>query len=508
MNLMLVGLILVALVFLVAWGFCFKSWGVLHLLLTFCVFCTAVTTMVFAAASLKTRSAWHKRYADAELALKKEQDLRQLILEGNVNEVRQTTDSLRSINGRLARTIIDRGRVWSGCTPQGAPANNSITLSTVPAPVGPVADPAAAPAANPNRIQVKMVLQGFREVPHPALAGVRVPTVYLGEFTVTAATDTTVTLSPLSMLDALQNQAITAPGTWALYEVMPIDSHRAFAVDIDYQPDLEQEDDPIYGVMDKTGLEQLFASATDGFAAVAPPGSPLRQRFDATIAEYVRDGTRAEAADSAANTYYKVRFLRPKPGSKHSFPVDVAQAEGVINSQGYFDSNGMAIVADLRRPDGSPVEFEEGGVAVVDTQTADDWVAQGWVEKIEPVFVRPLYDFVHLFHRQQQDYLRIQRDKLMIERDQAILAETQKETERQIQYFLAERTRLQADVSGLGQEVDAVTKYREQLEREKADAMGVLSRLYRDNQRMAEQLRAATGRLTRAPITAPAVAGR
>ena len=75
-------------------------------------------------------------------------------------------------------------------------------------------------------------------------AGSKVPGYFIGEFSATAVTDTSVTLKPTSRLDAIDKKVMrSGNATWALYETDPVDGHRFFTTDPSQEADLTREAD-------------------------------------------------------------------------------------------------------------------------------------------------------------------------------------------------------------------------------------------------------------------------
>src|SRR5690606_19313084 len=188
-----------------------------------------------------------------------------------------TTASIRSVRAEISRVLVDRGRVWRNCIP-GNFDGQTVTVTTSPA------DPAGAAAPKPNNIAPKTVLYAFKEIPNAE--NILVPSVYVGEFQVTAATDTTVTLSPNLPLDSEQlQQARTNDASWALYEIMPVDGHEFFA-----------------GMSE----EQLRA-------LIPNPGYRIPEaEYNEMIQSYARTGGPATDDDSPDHKWARVRFKQKK----------------------------------------------------------------------------------------------------------------------------------------------------------------------------------------------------
>ncbi len=143
---------------------------------------------------------------------------------------------------KLHDIIVDRGRVWRNVQPERA-FNPTTGQGTV-----------AVQEPTPHRIAQKMILFAFDG------------TGYLGEFQVAEAGEKTVTLSPNMKLSERELKRLAAsPGTWTLYEVMPLDRHDVFAG------------------LDQATLEKMLPAER--------------------VSDYVRDGQEAQPGDPQARVF-------------------------------------------------------------------------------------------------------------------------------------------------------------------------------------------------------------
>ena len=287
-NALLVQVVLGLLVifFFVTIGFSVRTWRFAHLFFLVLTFFAAGTFGVFGAMVLKTHKNWRTEVQKMDLDLEKRLKEKEDIQFGDVTKVVQEPN-LKSVKAEIARALLDRGRVWRGCQPGNFDGMtvNVTTAAIGAAPAAPV-DPAAAPgapAAKPNNIEAKAILYAFKELPD-ANNTMFLPSVYLGEFTATAVTESSVTLAPTVPLDADQLQQIRAvDSTWVLYEVLPVDGHEFFA-----------------GLVDAT------------LRALIPQGKMTQAEYDALITSYTRTGTPATDADPPEYKWVKVKFLKKK----------------------------------------------------------------------------------------------------------------------------------------------------------------------------------------------------
>ena len=129
-NNIILGIVgVVALIFLVSFIFSVKTWRIPHLFFVFLLLCANVAFVFFAAASLKTETAWRKKYEEEKAATEK------LAAETEMLEVGWTMKngvvvenkdelSIKKLEQLIEYQNYGRELVWSGCRP------TNITLST------------------------------------------------------------------------------------------------------------------------------------------------------------------------------------------------------------------------------------------------------------------------------------------------------------------------------------------------------------------------------------------
>lgn len=161
-----------------------------------------------AARALKTHQYWRQQALQTEKALEAERSSED-----------ELTEQKRQLSLALHRQLLNRGRVWQRCAPQPRPE----TVQT-----GEVAVVTEFPN---HQIKVQTVLWVFDE------ADVKDGGSYLGQFTVASIggqDERMLQLQPSMQISApqrqqLQQSASRNGASWALYEVMPVDTHEAFA---------------------------------------------------------------------------------------------------------------------------------------------------------------------------------------------------------------------------------------------------------------------------------------
>ena len=109
-----------------------KTWRWFHVTVMFFVYCASIATVVYVSLTVKTHNAWRVLVREQrKLVLELEAERDKLTL-GDITKVDQATSPIRELHARLGRSILDRGRVWRGCTIAAAPAtDDTVTVNTV-----------------------------------------------------------------------------------------------------------------------------------------------------------------------------------------------------------------------------------------------------------------------------------------------------------------------------------------------------------------------------------------
>jgi hypothetical protein len=157
----------------------------------------------------------------------------------------------------LHKLLVDRRRMWTKCESRVKPGEGTAEITIA-------FNPAVARAPG---IAKGVVLYAFEET------GAASNGQYLGEFSVTNAGDKQITIVPTSSLSQREIDKLKrSKATWALYEIMPSDSH------------------------------EVFASLNDEQKKAMLPAASLR--------EYLKDGKPAEKGDPASSVV-DGKFVRP-----------------------------------------------------------------------------------------------------------------------------------------------------------------------------------------------------
>ena len=455
---------LLALFFIFMLVMCWKTWRITHILFTFFLFAGVATFFAFASFVLKTHAAWRSLHNDYVAAIGEAEDVQEVMLHGDVLEVKQTEDCIRSVRAELNDAVVDRGRVWTECTMTGA-NGGQINLRTVPASLGPTAQ------ATPNGIVPNTVLYAFAE--RNSEDGLKVPGTYLGEFVVTNASETDVTIQATLPLDPTQVNMVNQAGfTWALYELMPLDGHEAFA---------EMDDNAKLQVgLDKEELRKYFPVPKD------LQGQPWpADKYDKFLDQYSRFNREATEDDPPEETWIQVKFLEA-----HDFQVDSESQESVMKDVGgrFFDRQGRAIDARLQQGEEGSVRFEVGDTGIFDLDTADTLISDGVCEKVKPVYRRALHDYEYFFRNTDRRLKQLATEKAAAERGAAEMLAVQAEAEAQADYRRTEKLKLEQDLVGFTTELNDIKKYDQALQAEWSKTRARLSELYRTNNQLAEEL--------------------
>lgn len=441
---------------------CWKTWRFTHVFFSFLVFAGAAAFLWIASMSLKTHDAWQTHFEAYTKEIAKAEAENQQLQHGDLNEVEQSEDSIRSLRAELDRALVERGRVWRECTPSPPtnpdPAKFTLQVRTVPASLPQGATP------TPNGIIDKTVVYAFAEADNAD--GWRVPAAYLGEFSVSNATPTDIVLTAMLPLYPDQVQRISQGGaTWALYEIMPLDGHEILA-------EMDEAEKRMVG-LDKTELATYIPN----------PGLP-QEKYDAIIEQYYRFNREATEDDPPENTWMLVKFVKA-----HTIQVDSDTEQSLLASDGrYFDTSGRAIEGRVRRGEEGTVEFEVGDEAIFDLDTADTLIADGLCEKVKPLFRRDLHDYARFFRESRERRIELDESIARATRERDTYVALEAKVDADILAYNEEKVKLERDLAGFRQERDEAAAYARGLELQWQKSLQELSALYRANNQLADEL--------------------
>ena len=469
-----------------------KTWRWLHVTALALVFVAVVALMPIAAMTLATRFNWAKAQGTLTKQLEEREQAYRDLVYGNPAAPDGGQDALIPLRNAYSRAIVDRGRVLRHLQPTLNPADGTVTLqlpaAAVPAgePMPPAggAPPGAAPPAGgaPPGADVapgaeapaaggaakvgfkpQDVVFAFAEFSDPTNTW-QVPGYYAGQFEVTAATEQTLTLRRTLPAGPVVPAEVQRP--WTVYETLPVDMHEAFA----FAPETRRAD-----------LEKLFPPGNFNFAPEA---------YNRMFMQYLRDGMPAEDTDPPENVWIKVEFVR-----EHEIIVDAEVALSPINDELF--NQGQAQVPRLQR--GEPVKFKAGDTAIFDSQTANSLMDNGFAKLGEGqarIFRRQLHSYENAFATITRRIQEIAAEITRVERHLAELQAANEKALAQITLQEAEKAMLLADVAKVKHEGTEVGKYRETLQNKLAETRSELSRLYKENLQLGQELKAVSDRLT------------
>lgn len=448
-----------------------RGWGVLHTILLCFLFIECWVFIIFSAGvqyrRVRATEAAHKARAAAEAAAETTQQL----LWGNFDTAPEAQNAVIPVRGQLRRMTADRGRVWRRVNLlQSNPGSYQLELSGADAGAA-IEDPllddpaaAAAPALpDSESLPVNTVVYAFAEEMNEA--GQPIPVFYLGEFTVTQSQAGQVTLEPTLGLYADQEQRISSgsASAWTLYELLPLDSHEAFAA-----PGSQPTEEEIFRHMDEETITNLFSGvpAEDG-------------RRQAMIDSYLRDGKQANANDRSEDVWVQVNVLK-------EYEIDVDSQE-VANAteRGYFDSIGRAIDSRLKVGEGGRVKLTpdmKGKLIVLKEEVARPLIDSGVVQLAQRVYVRQLNDYEEAFNQHVIRSHEVNERIALTKRDSAEIEKANAAGQEMISFRQVENQALRQDLTGFQSELtvlkDAVSQAQTDLEALKKR----LSEMYRSLQ--------------------------
>jgi len=394
-------------VFIVLLVKCFASWGLVHTILLSILFIECWTFIFLSANVAYQRLGYTKALDSLTKKMDKLQKEFDLEMFGDRWDPKLNLEKFTPLTNELNRLLLERGRVWRGAVKQGLDKNGMNVL--LPVRVSNIPDAAAAGAAAATAVDPGLAIESVVYIFGETRLEVGVvPIVYIGEFAVSAVKEAMVTVRPTTPLTKMQEAAASNSETWSIYEIMPIDSHTAFAA-----PGASTEENAIFGFMKKEdlakdlGIDPAFADKDpNSFTTVA---DVLKARV---LQSYVNDGARAPEKTPPEALAYEVTFLKD-----YTLGVDSPSLSGKPLEGGFFDSLGNAIDARLRRDAEQDVVYKVDETAVFDEQTANELQRNEIVKLGPPVFVRPLNDYNFAFRELNRMTIRARQDTLLIERE-------------------------------------------------------------------------------------------
>ncbi len=453
-----------------------RGWGVLHTILLCFLFIECWVFMVFAAGVQDRRVRYtkeaHLAQAKAEAALKETTRL----LYGTFEASQDAREAVVPVRGMVRRLAAARGRVWRQLLLLQSDNNQYMLELSAGRRAAAAGDgleevepaAAAAPLATVDSLPAELVVYAFAE--NVGEDGLPRPEFYLGEFKILQSQAGQVTLAPTLPLQSFQTEYIASGSadSWMLYELMPVDSHDAFAAE-----GSEATPEAIFGRMDPETIGKLFADV--------PTENGLQQ---AIIDSYVRDGARASADDELAAVWVQVNMLRD-----HEIDVD---SGGVASAtETYYDISGRSIDSRLKREDGPKVTLTEkmnNELIVLKEQVAQELIAAGKAELVQRIYVRPLNDYEEAFNRNIVRAEELKERITLVQRETTEIGKANELGNEMITFRQVENQKLTNDLQGIQQEVGVLNNSLTEANKQLDSLKKQLSQMYRTIQARRNQV--------------------
>lgn len=497
--------------------FCFvtymntKTWRATHVTFLFLVFGAALAFSVYASLILKTRKAWQKTTDE----LVKRDDKAKVSVKESMFGTGAENPGLSAMREAVRRQLIDRGRVWRDCAvvgvekqpPVAGSESGTVVVNLRTAPEG---DPGAN--VDFTKMAQNTIVYAFRDISDPAPP--HSAYMYMGEFTASAVTQTSITLTSTSPMTPFDQGLIGDRQTWILYERMPADDYKVFSHPADtFHVDLAGKPLAV-----QPGDLLKVENFNEGGTLLKDPQAH-QKIFQEVLWEYQRDGMTEEEvdADRAAKMqeplseevkrerlFAQVKFLKDSA----EIEVDAAQAAppDAGNSEA-FDRTGKAVDPRLQR--GSKITFKTGETAEMILNGARDREGnllekgakelqdEGVLNIERTIYRRPLNDYAYAFRHIHVRKTQLLESLALVNKEIAVVAAETAAAQKNAMQRQMEKTRLQEDQTKLADEQQKIAKYAEEVEAAYRGARAELSRLYRENAALYDRIVAANEELTR-----------
>jgi hypothetical protein len=302
-------------------------------------------------------------------------------------------------------------------------------------------------------------------------SGRLLPTSYLGEFVVADNQNGTVTLTP-TLRSPQYDKVVGESNQWSLYELMPLDSHDAFA-----EVGSASSEDALFGRMDPDVLNKIFAALPES-------------NRQAVIDSYTRDGQAANDNDPPDVVWERIKFIKD-----FSLDVDSLQVSTALDG-GYFDDDGRTVDNRLKRGEGKErVEFKVDDEIDFVFSKAEELIQQGVAKLIKRYYVRSLNDYDDGFRLLDRHQFDVTERIAWMQRETAVLTEANRIAGEQIQGRQVEIANLKKEQVQYGKELEVVSSEATRLTEELEKTRTKLSELFRETQAMHSKLVAENARL-------------
>lgn len=458
----------------------FSGWGVLYTIVLVFTFLSCLTFLFGTAGVASRRIAWVKIHDQLKTKVEKLEAEARLLKYGDIYRPTADLSSLLAIANEVSRLTVERGRVWRGATLTEF-KSETIRLSMA---AKPPADPAAAAAnvapASPEingDLPVENLVYVFSE--GQVADGKILPKAYAGEFVVAESQGGSALLRPVVPLTSTQIEAIKNSSTFTVFEMLPLDSHIAFA-----ESGSKRTNEAEFGRMDEKSLSELLKLSADLLTREPSQLNADEARQAKLLRSYVIDGTRSPENEPPENVWYRIEFLED-----YVVDVDVTKGERKATDGGYFDPLGRAMDARLKRvKEEGNVTFKKGQQVAFAKIPADQLIDQGKAKKIEPIFVRPLNDYSIGFNEARFRMARTIQDAEAIKRNIAQVEATNKVAQEQVVFRQNERQLLDKDKAQYEKERTVIEAEAVRLTIAVQQTKAELSKIYRASQEHYDRL--------------------
>lgn len=444
------------------------------------LFVPSLLFMYFAAFVLDRRVGSAKQYFQIADSVEKLEAEANRIRYGDMMSPSLDVNSLTGVLAELTRITLGRGRVWPNAqlTNINAP-NYTVTLQQ------PALDPnaAQAPAGNDaadvggSRLEPGMVVYAFGDAATDD--GLMLPKTYLGEFNVLSNQNEVVELAPVNALEEEQKTAASASQSWSIYELMPIDSHDAFAA-----VGSKSDEDELFGYMDPDVISSILGVDPALAEGAVPSASVMTtdpsQYRGSLLKSYLVDGQPIDENNPPESTWELIEFTQ-------EYEIDVDSDENRIATEGgYFAGDGRTVDSRLKRGgDEELLTFAEGDQLFVSQDAAKELVEQRNVARlVNRYFVRPLNEYKSAFVDTRQMLTETAQSIDLQNKELAIKTRIRDSELEQITIQQGLGAKLKQDLSQYEKEQAVITAELEKLQRQVADLEARLRSTYQQTQQL------------------------
>jgi len=501
-TLLMIGFGIAVILFFVTVFFAARTFRVFHLMMMVLVCVAGVFFFIMSVFTLKTHQEWRAAYNILTIDIaEKEATVAALEAVGTAEDpdgvLAAVEDSIPALEQELIREMWDRGRVWRGVVPSNFDGQ-SVKVDIYPL-------DAAAPAGDdevksderpPHQIAEGNVLHVFRES-DDVDTGMKLPTAFLGTFTVTTVTPTSVVLTP-GYLTGQQLTLIRDTGaTWALYDKMPVDTHEAFAGFskeelIKLMPNTKVRLPQVaYEALIK---EYLFDQKTpDKDLDTIPPDRVWKLvEFTETFPPEDEPGIRVDAVDGPAE--FSLRYFNEQGEAlPASIRISKYKLKGLATPK---DEDGQPIgpppgddTEEGSDRDQGTVRFRVGDMAWISSGPFVDQLVDGKFATVEERrYERQLRDYASTFDHFKGLIAKAVREQAELQFEFNTLRVPNESTVARVNEVTVERDDLAEDLRRFEEERDLMGGLVKALQNQTTVLASELGRLWRENLQMAEQL--------------------